>query len=279
MNEIKNVTPQKGKENELTIIKGFKGFNKDFKCRKFPFEVGKSYEEKGNIKACSKGFHFCEHPLDVFGYYPPSSSKFCEVEGSGKIDKDTADSKVACSKITIKAEIGLSSLINSAIKFVFEKVKWTKESTATGNYSGASATGYKSGASATGYKSGASATGDYSGASTTGNYSGASAIGDYSGASAIGDYSGASATGNCSGASATGNYSGASAGKGSVALATGMLAKAKGDIGAYIVISECEERNNQYYIIDVKCTKVDGENIKPDTWYRLINGEFVEVDD
>ena len=243
MNEIKNVTPQKGKENELTIIKGFKGFNKDFKCRKFPFEVGKSYEEKGNIKACSKGFHFCEHPLDVFGYYPPSSSKFCEVEGSGKIDKDTADSKVACSKITIKAEIGLSSLINSAIKFVFEKVKWTKESTATGNYSGASATGYKSGASATGYKSGASATGDYSGASTTGN------------------------------------YSGASAGKGSVALATGMLAKAKGDIGAYIVISECEERNNQYYIIDVKCTKVDGENIKPDTWYRLINGEFVEVDD
>ena len=28
---------------------------------------------------------------------------------------------------------------------------------------------------------------------------------------------------------------------------------------------------------DVQCFKVDGENIKPDTWYKLKNGELVEV--
>ncbi|MGI6814561.1 hypothetical protein ACFX5L_09275 [Bacteroides sp. KG123] len=50
---------------------------------------------------------------------------------------------------------------------------------------------------------------------------------------------------------ATGNYSGASAGKGSVALATGMLSRAKGDLGAFIVLTECEEVNGECFIKDV----------------------------
>ena len=28
---------------------------------------------------------------------------------------------------------------------------------------------------------------------------------------------------------------------------------------------------------DVQCFKVDGENIKPGTWYKLKNGDLVEV--
>ena len=187
---------------------------------------------------------------------------------------------------------------------------------ATGNCSGASATGNYSGASATGYKSGASATGDCSGASATGDCSGASATGNYSGASATGDCSGASATGNCSGASATGNYSGASATgdcsgasatgyksgasatgyssgamavgtkvqakctNNSVAMAVGEGSMAKGGIGCYIVMTEClwDEEKEIYKIIDCKCFKVDGEKIKADTFYKLVNGEPVEVE-
>lgn len=62
------------------MIKGYKGFGKDMKCRGFQFQVGGEYEESDAI-ACEKGFHFCEFPFDVFNYYPPSDSRYAEVEG------------------------------------------------------------------------------------------------------------------------------------------------------------------------------------------------------
>ena len=150
----------------------------------------------------------------------------------------------------------------------------------TGNYSGASTTGDWSGASATGYRSGASATGYYSVASVTGNCSGASATGYMSRASATGDYSEASVTGNCSEASAIGDYSGASAGKGSVAMAVGLQTRAKGEIGSWLVLTECKKtKDGKIDIKNVKVAKVDGVKIKADTWYTIEKGKFIEVNE
>lgn len=39
-----------------------------------------------------------------------------------------------------------------------------------------------------------------------------------------------------------------------------------------------EERGDTYDIVDWKAVVVDGEVVKADTWYRLENGELVEVD-
>ncbi len=66
-------------------MKGFKGFNQKLQCREFQFEVGKKYEEE-KAKCCNTGFHYCQNPLDVFSYYSPSDSRYCEVEGSGVVD-------------------------------------------------------------------------------------------------------------------------------------------------------------------------------------------------
>lgn len=132
---------------EFSKIKGFKGFNSDMTCRGFKYEEGKDYEEQGDISACSNGFHYCLHPLDVFGYYPPANigmNKFHEVEGSGDMDVDTDDTKIACSKIHIGAELSIKSIVDAAIKFTFSKCKWVKEKIATGDYGAASATGKES---------------------------------------------------------------------------------------------------------------------------------------
>ena len=66
--------------------------------------------------------------------------------------------------------------------------------------------------------------------------------------------------------------------KKSIALATGIKSKAKGKIGCFIVLTEWKEINNEYHIVDIKSAKVDGENIKEDTFYMLKDGKFVEVD-
>lgn len=139
-------------------IKGFKGFDKNLQCRNFQYEIGKKYEEP-EASVCSAGFHFCEEPLDVFNYYPPADSRYCEVEGDGDTDKSDGDSKVSCTHIKIGAEIGLPGLISAGVKFILDRVNWknNKESN-TGDRSAATNTGYQSAATNTGYRSAATAT-------------------------------------------------------------------------------------------------------------------------
>ena len=141
------------------IIHGFKGFDKDLKCRGFQYEIGKDYEQEGEVKCCERGFHFCENPFDVFRYYSPSDSRYCEVEGDGKADKANYDSKVATSHIHISAEIGLNALIKAGVKFILDKVNFNDaKSTNTGYQSAATNTGNQTAANNTGKDSGESRT-------------------------------------------------------------------------------------------------------------------------
>jgi len=227
-------------------MKGYKGFNNKLQCNPndtpFQYEVGKEYETDNAI-LCRKGFHFCENPLDVFNYYAPANSRYCEVEGSGEIVKnDGGDTKVAASKIKIGAEIGLQDLIAAGVKFILEKATWKTISndenqsvatntgdqsaatntgnqsvaintgyqsvaTNTGNWSAATNTGYRSAATNTGYRSAATNTGDRSVATNTGNQSVATNTGDRSAATNTGNWSAATNTGDRSAATNTGDRS------------------------------------------------------------------------
>jgi len=242
------------------VIKGFKGFDKDLKCspngNSFQYEIGKEYEvEEKPIMCTNTGFHFCENPLDVFAYYPPAGSRYCEVEGDGEIDKGDGDSKVAVSKIKIGLEVGIKELIDAGVKFILEKVDWknSKESN----------TGYRSAATNTGYRSAATNTGDQSAATNTGDQSAATNTGYRSAATNTGDRSAASVEG-----------------KESVACALGIESKAKGTLGCWIVIAEWEwlVEKMEWHIKEVKSALVDGETVKTDTWYTLKDGEFVIVE-
>ena len=244
-------------EHMSKTIKGYKGFDKDFKCRGFQFEEGKTYEtDKAEI--CKSGFHFCESPLDVFGYYGPTE-RFAEVKGSGEFSKEkNGDTKVVCKSIHIEAEITLHSLLSSGVKFILDKVDWksSKESntgfssaaTNTGDRSAATNTGYSSAATNTGYSSAATNTGDRSAATNTGNRSAATNTGDRSAATVEGQES--------------------------IACGLGYDNQARGALGCWLVLAE---RDDNYKIKSVKTIKVDGKKIKADTFYKLQKGKFVMV--
>ena len=108
---------------------------------------------------------------------------------------------------------------------------------------------------------------------------GGHATGNQGAASATGDRGAASATGNQGAASATGYQGAASAtGKAGVALAAGFGCKAKGAIGCAICVVERGNWDGETYpIINIKAAIVDGDIIKADTYYMLINGAFVEA--
>lgn len=224
------------------VIKSYKGFNKNMTCRGFQYEEGKEYEEE-IVEVCDHGFHAFEHPLDCLNYYHPNESVYHEVEQSGEIQKHNDDTKVASTKIKIGAEISIAGLVKSAIEYTVKRVKKDAESDE------------KHGASSeTGYKGASSATGDYGASSATG----------YCGASSAED-------------------------KDAVAVAWGYKSKAKGVLGAFLVFADWEytgseddteyDRNNQsaWVLNGAKMVQVDGEIIKPDTWYTIENGEITEV--
>ena len=278
-------------------MKCFKGFDKDLKCRDFQYEIGKEYtEEKADI--CNCGFHACEFPMDVFGYYPPSDSRYCEVDLEENGQKSSDDSKRVGKKISVKAEIGIAGIIKAGVEYIKEQVNWEDDkatntgnqsaatntgdrsaATNTGNQSAATNTGYQSAATNTGNRSAATNTGYQSAATNTGNWSAATNTGNRSAATNTGNQSAATNTGTRSAATNTGDQSAAIVeGKESIALATGINSKAKGKIGCFIVLAEWKEINYEYHIVDVKSAKVDGENIKEDTFYTLKDGKFVEAD-
>ena len=91
--------------------------------------------------------------------------------------------------------------------------------------------------------------------------------------------SAATNTGDCSAATNTGNYSAAEvSGKDSVAAVFGYESRAKGALGCAIVVAERGDWNGETYpLIGIKAAIVDGDTIKPDVWYTMKDGEFVEA--
>ncbi|MBH4137672.1 hypothetical protein I5M67_06010 [Pseudomonas aeruginosa] len=267
------------------VVTAYKGFKQDLTCRDYQFEIGGTYKHEGEVEACSSGFHSCEYPLDVFGYYAPSESRFAIVKASGQLSRHDDDSKIASATLVVEAEISMPTMISRAIDWIMARLDNSVEQTVvgdtasnTGYQSAASNTGNRSAASNTGYQSAASNTGYQSAASNTGNRSAASNTGDYSAASNTGNRSAASNTGYQSAASNTGYRSAAEvSGKESVAASLGIEGRARASAGSAIVLCH---RDDEGRLIHIRASKVGENGVKPDTWYQLsAEGEFVEFDE
>ena len=234
---------------EKKII-AYKGFDKNLKCRDFQYEVGKEYEMDGDIKCCERGFHACESPLEVFDHYDMLNSRFAEVEQSGEIDKEENTTKVCSSKIKIKAELNLADIVKLGVEWIKDVTSPSKLKKETDlNDNG----------------------GDSAQIGSSGDYA---KIGSSGYSAKIGS-SGYSAQIGSSGYSAQIE----STGEHSVVMAAGRNSIAKAKIGSWITLAEWKYKDGVWAPICVKTEQVDGERIKADTFYKLIDGEFKEVEE
>jgi hypothetical protein len=284
-------------------MKGYKGFNEKLQCtpdgKVFQYEVGKEYVHDGDAELCSQGFHFCENPLDTLRYYQPATGRYAEVEAEGVAKAKAEDSKRVAKKLKIIAEVNLKSLIEIGVKFLLSKSEnpttgnsspaatsgyyspaatsgYSSPAATSGNSSPAATSGYSSPAATSGYSSPAATSGNSSPAATSGNYSPAATSG-YSSPAATSGYYSPAATSGYSSPAATSGYSSpaATSGKESIAASIGYNAQAKAALGSWIVLAEYKSGTRE--VLTVKTAKVDGKELKADTFYQLKKGKFVAV--
>ena len=276
------------KQEAQEVITAFKGFDSNMQCRGYQFEVGKTYEHPGKVKACESGFHSCENPLDVLNYYSLigetcEMNRFASVKAFGEISRHGEDSKIASAKISIEAELKLPEIVSAAIKWISSCA--SKDDTASGDYSKNAQSGNNSQNAQSGNNSQNAQSGGYSKNAQSG-YNSKNAQSGYNSKNAqSGNNSKNAQSGNNSKNAQSGDYSqnaqsgdyskNAQSGKSCISASVGLNSIAStGDLGC-IALTRWVESENRYRM----SVAYVGENgIKPNVFYKLDDeGNFVEA--
>ena len=246
-------------------MKGYKAFEKGLVCRGKQYAENTVFEED-KAEICESGMHFCKNPLDVLDYYPLVDDKgnmteFAEVEALDEVLTDD-DKKFCTKKLKVGAKINFPKLVQASVDFELESIKETKKKTTDKDYAKIGSSGYSAQIGSSGYSAQIGSSGDYAKIGSSGD---SAQIGS------SGDYAKIGSSGYSAQITSEGKYA--------VICCAGHGSVAKGKIGSWITLSEWkyEENEKRYIPICVKTEKIDGEKIKEDTFYKLENGEFVEV--
>ena len=238
-------------------MKGYKAFNPGLVCLKKQYAENTVFEEDKAV-ICSCGMHFCQNPFDVLDYYDlvredGSFNDFAEVEALA--DTKTDDNKKFCTtKLKIGAKLSFAGFVKACVDFVLEKtVKDMPNSNVDSGYSA------KIGSSGNSAQIGSS-----------GNSAQIGSSGDYAQIGSSGDYAQIGSSGNSAQIDCTGNDS--------VLCCAGRNSIVKAKKGCWITLAEWkyDHKKGRYVPLCVKTEYVDGENIKEDVFYKLVNGKFVE---
>nr|DAU30972.1 MAG TPA: hypothetical protein [Caudoviricetes sp.] len=270
------------------VITSYKGFDKNMKCHGFQYEVGKEYEMDGEIKCCKQGFHACKSPMEVWDYYDMLSSRYAEVEQSGKIDKEENSTKVCSSRIKIKAELKLADIINIGVEWLKDITSTSKVKTdgelndngdrrkqigSSGDYAKIGSSGYSAQIGSSGDSAQIGSSGNSAQIGSSGYSAQIGSSGYYAQIGSSGDYAKIGSSGYSAKIGSTGEDS--------VIMCAGNSSIAKAKVGSWITLAEWKwsDKKKRNVPVCVKTEYVDGENIKADTWYQLKNGKFVEVNE
>ena len=237
-------------------MKGYKAFNKGLICKGKKYKENETFEEEKAVP-CHSGMHFCKNPFDVLNYYNlvddnGEFSDFAEVEAPDDAEVKTDDNiKYCTTKLKIGAKFSFTGFIKACVDFVIEKTQTEKQD--SGDYAQIGSSGYSA-------QIGSS--GDYAKIGSSGDYAQIGSSGDSAQIGSSGDSAQIKSTGYDSVICCAGDNSCVSAKKGS-----------------WITLTEWEYsyEKNRYVPKCVKTEYVDGERIKEDTMYKLIDGKFTEV--
>ena len=266
--------------------KGDKAFNPGMICKDKQYAENTDYEEVGG-KICEKGMmHYCVNPFDVLNFYDlvDESGKFSDFAEVKALDHPISgsDGKFATKKLHIGAKLSFAGFIKACIDYTKDQtiVNMPKSDVTTGNCAQIGSSGYSakigsSGDSAqigsSGYYAQIGSSGDSAQIGSSGNCAKIGSSGYSAKIGSSGNYAKIGSSGDCAQIDSTGVDS--------VICCAGHGCTVKAKIGSWITLAEWEysEEKGRSVPRCVKTEYVDGEKIKADTWYRLKNGEFVEV--
>ena len=230
-------------------MKGYKGFEPGLICRGKQYAENTVFEEE-EAEICSCGMHFCENPFDVLDYYGFTNdngdfNEFAEVEALDEVKTDN-NRKFCTKKLKIGAKLSISKFITACVDFAIEK---TSTCIADNKIS-------------------------------SGNFAQIGSSGDSAQIGSSGNSAQIGSSGNSAQIGSSGDFAQiGSSGKDCVICCAGHNSAVKAKKGSWITLAEWEySKEKERYI--PKCVKtefVDGERIKEDTLYKLIDGEFVEA--
>lgn len=103
---------------EQIKMEGYKGFDSDMSCKGMKYEVGKTYEHKGEVTACRSGFHLCQKAIDVLWHYPPFGdngdfARYGHVKGEGMSSE--REDKIAFEKLTVLGELSIEDYVDKCL--------------------------------------------------------------------------------------------------------------------------------------------------------------------
>ena len=240
-------------------LNGYKAFEPGMICKGKQYQENTDYEEEGG-EICEKGMmHYCVNPFEVLNFYPlvNDSGKVSDFAAVKSLEEPVSgdNGKFATKKLHIGVKLGLPGFVKACIDYLKEETIVNAPNSTV-----------SSGDSA---KIGSS--GDSAQIGNSGNCAQIGSSGNYAQIGSSGD----SAKIGSSGDSAKIE----SAGEDSVICCAGHDSAVNAKAGSWITLAEWEysEAKNGCVPKCVKTEYVDGERIKADTWYKLIDGEFTEV--
>jgi hypothetical protein len=294
---------------------GYKAYEPGLVCRGYQYEEGKTYKKNGHGVCVGGVTHYCVNPFDVLDHYPlvREDGKFSEFTTVEAIDEPVTDDgrKFATSTIKIGVKLGFAGFVKACIDFVYEKTiknmpsdkvetGYSAQIGSSGNFAqiGSSGNFAQIGSSGNNAKIGSSgnfaqigSSGDSAQIGSSGNSAQIGSSGNFAQIGSSGDSAQIGSSGNSAKIGSSGNFakigsSGDSAkidisGNASVGAAIGINSIIKGAVGNWITLAEWAYDSDKQRCapVCVKSAQIDGQIIKADTWYKLTDGEFVEVAD
>mgnify|MGYP007045036919 CR=1 FL=1 len=246
-------------------MKGYKAFNKGLICKGKQYKENETFEEERAVP-CHRGMHFCKNPFDVLNFYDlvdenGEFSDFARVEAPDDAEVKTDDNiKYCTTKLKVGAKFSFAGFVKTCVDFVIEKTQSEKPD--SGNYAQIGSSG------------------DSAQIGSSGNYAKIGSSGNSAKIGSSGNYAKIGSSGNSAQIGSSGNSAQIkSTGYDSIICCAGDNSYVSAKKGSWITLAEWEYsyEKNRYVPKCVKTEYVDGERIKEDTMYKLIDGEFKEV--